>query len=89
MKLNLSCIRTLPTHFSDNTVIRYAISQDAQSASLLIYDMNGKQIDQFNLAEKGMGSIVLEGSRLDAGMYLYSLIVDGKVIDVKRMILTK
>lgn len=78
-----------PNPFSDNTVIRYAIPQDAQSASLLIYDMNGKQIDQFNLAEKGMGSIVLEGSRLDAGMYLYSLIVDGKVIDVKRMILTK
>lgn len=26
---------------------------------------------------------------LDAGIYLYALIADGKVIDTKRMILTK
>ena len=66
----------------------YVIPQDAQNANLLIYDMNGKQIEQFVLTQKGMGSIVLEGSHLEAGMYLYSLIVDSKVIDVKRMILT-
>ena len=78
-----------PNPFSDNTVIKYAIPQDAQEASLLIYDMNGRQIEQFILSQKGMSSIVLEGNSLEAGMYLYSLIVDGKVIDVKRMILTK
>lgn len=81
--------QNIPNPFSENTIVKYAIPQDAQNASLLIYDMNGKQIEQFNLTEKGMSSIVLEGNRLDAGMYLYSLIVDGQVIDVKRMILTK
>lgn len=78
-----------PNPFSDNTVIGYAIPQNSQNASLLIYNMNGKQIEQFTLSQKGKNSIVLEGSRLEAGMYLYSLIVDGEVIDVKRMILTK
>ena len=35
------------------------------------------------------GTVTIEGGSLDAGMYLYSLIADGKVIDTKRMILTK
>ena len=51
--------------------------------------MNGKQINQFVLSQRGMGAVTIEGSQLEAGMYLYSLIVDGTVIDVKRMILTK
>lgn len=87
-KLESELFQNTPNPFSDNTVIKYVIPQDAQNANLLIYDMNGKQIEQFVLTQKGMGSIVLEGSHLEAGMYLYSLIVDSKVIDVKRMILT-
>ena len=87
-KLESELFQNTPNPFSDNTVIKYVIPQDAQNANLLIYDMNGKQIEQFVLTQKGMGSIVLEVSHLEAGMYLYSLIVDSKVIDVKRMILT-
>lgn len=87
-KLESELFQNTPNPFSDNTVIKYVIPQDVQNANLLIYDMNGKQIEQFVLTQKGMGSIVLEGSHLEAGMYLYSLIVDSKVIDVKRMILT-
>ena len=78
-----------PNPFKDNTVIKYTIPQNTQNASLLIYDMNGKQINQFVLSQRGMGAVTIEGSQLEAGMYLYSLIVDGTVIDVKRMILTK
>lgn len=79
-KLESELFQNTPNPFSDNTVIKYVIPQDAQNANLLIYDMNGKQIEQFVLTQKGMGSIVLEGSHLEAGMYLYSLIVDSKVM---------
>lgn len=81
--------QNMPNPFTDNTVIRYIIPQDIQKANLLIYNMSGKQIEQFTLSQKGEGSVTLAGSKLEAGMYLYSLIVDGNVIDVKRMILTK
>lgn len=87
-KLESRMFQNTPNPFSDNTVIKYVIPARCTKANLLIYDMNGKQIEQFVLTQKGMGSIVLEGSHLEAGMYLYSLIVDSKVIDVKRMILT-
>lgn len=51
--------------------------------------MNGKQVDEVTLSQHGKGVVTLEGNRLEAGIYLYSLIIDGKLIDVKRMVLTK
>lgn len=78
-----------PNPFTENTVIEYTLPETVQSANLYIYDMNGKQIEQIALTERGEASVTVNGGQLTAGMYLYSLIADGKVIDTKRMILTK
>lgn len=43
----------------------------------------------FSISERGKGTVTIEGSEFSAGMYLYALIADGKVIDTKRMVLTK
>lgn len=81
--------QNLPNPFTETTEIRYRIPQDSQSAILYIYNMNGKQVDAIALTQKGDGKITLQGSSLEAGMYLYALMIDNKQIDVKRMILTK
>lgn len=78
-----------PNPFTENTVVEYALPETVQTANLYIYDMNGKQIEQIALTERGESSVTVNGGQLAAGMYLYSLIADGKVIDTKRMILTK
>ena len=78
-----------PNPFTENTVIEYTLPETVQTATLYIYDMNGKQIEQIALTERGESSVNVNGGQLSAGMYLYSLIADGKVVDTKRMILTK
>ena len=78
-----------PNPFTQNTQIRYSIPDDIQTALLCIYNLQGGQIKQILLSERGEGSQWISGSELSAGMYLYALIVDGKEVDVKRMILTK
>ncbi|MBR5802849.1 MAG: T9SS type A sorting domain-containing protein [Bacteroidaceae bacterium] len=78
-----------PNPFTENTVIEYSLPESVQTANIYIYDMNGKQIEQIYLTERGESSITINGENLSAGMYLYSLIADGQVIDTKRMILTK
>jgi hypothetical protein len=50
--------------------------------------MNGMQLRNFELHQKGNGSIKVNSKELYPGMYLYALIGDGQVIDTKRMILT-
>lgn len=78
-----------PNPFTESTVIRCDVAEDVAKADLYIYNMNGEQIAEYPLAERGETSVVIEGSSLNAGMYLYALIADGQVIDTKRMILTK
>lgn len=51
--------------------------------------MNGVQLKSYPITERGKGNVIIQGSELIAGMYLYALIADGEVIDTKRMILTK
>lgn len=78
-----------PNPFTESTVIRCDINKDIVRAKLYIYDMNGNQIAEYPVTERGEISVTIDGGSLNAGMYLYALIADGKVIDTKRMILTK
>ncbi|MBO7110639.1 MAG: T9SS type A sorting domain-containing protein, partial [Bacteroidaceae bacterium] len=78
-----------PNPFTENTSIKCVIPQEVTKADLYIYDMNGRQIESRNISQRGNVSILIEGNSLDAGMYLYSLITDGTVVDTKRMILTR
>ena len=78
-----------PNPFSNSTEIKYQLPKAAQTAMLGIYDLNGKQIRMFPInTEQNSGSITVQANDLQAGMYLYSLVVDGKAFDTKRMVLT-
>ena len=77
-----------PNPFSEETVIRYDLPNNFQRAHLYVYNMNGEQLKQYELRGAGNGSLTIFGHEYQAGMYLYALIVDGKEIDTKRMILT-
>jgi hypothetical protein len=51
--------------------------------------MNGAQLQQYNVTGTGQQTVIISGNTLEPGMYLYALIVDGREVDTKRMILTK
>lgn len=78
-----------PNPFTESTLIRCDVADDVVKADLYIYSMNGEQIAEYAVTERGETSITIDGGSLNAGMYLYALIADGQVIDTKRMILTK
>lgn len=78
-----------PNPFKEKTVIACTVAESVRSAMLYVYDMQGKQVAEYPVDGRGKTSVTIEGGSLDAGMYLYSLIADGKVVDTKRMILTK
>jgi hypothetical protein len=50
--------------------------------------MNGSQIKSILLTQTGKGNVTVNASELKPGMYLYTLVADGKEVDTKRMILT-
>ena len=78
-----------PNPFSVETQIKYLLPQSTENATLYVYNMNGLQLAEYPISSFGEGSVVVSAGSLQAGMYLYSLVADGQVIDTKRMILTK
>ena len=78
-----------PNPFTERTVIRVDVAESVVAANLYIYNMNGEQLTEYPITNRGATSITIDGGSLNAGMYLYALIADGQVIDTKRMILTK
>lgn len=78
-----------PNPFSESTSIRCFVPTSINNAAIYIYNMNGEQIEKLSISERGDMSVSINGYRLEAGMYLYSLITDGCLIDTKRMVLTK
>jgi trimeric autotransporter adhesin len=78
-----------PNPFSVNTDIKMVLPETAGSANIIVYNLEGKQLKQLQVKGRGKVSTTILGNELSAGMYIYALIVDGKVVDTKRMILTK
>ncbi len=78
-----------PNPWSSETVIRYCLPQNVVTADIYIYDMEGKQLKRIAATGRGESQVTLTAHDLKAGMYLYALVADGKLIDSKQMILTK
>lgn len=79
--------QNVPNPFSANTKISYSIPSSYQSAKLGVYDLNGHELKLIDL-KTASGEVIIEGGHLQAGMYIYSLIVDGKTLATKKMTLT-
>ena len=77
-----------PNPFSQQTQIAYYIPENCNNTSLHIYDLNGVELKTIDINQKGKGNITIDANSLKAGMYLYTLICDGKEIATKKMILT-
>jgi hypothetical protein len=78
-----------PNPFSSNTEITCYIPEHSKQAFLYIYNLQGVELKAYSLTKAGFQSVIVNGSELTAGMYLYTLVVDNEIVDTKRMILTK
>ena len=79
--------QNIPNPFSEKTIIEFEIIERFSNASIMIFDMQGILKKTIPITQNGKGQITINGNELKAGMYLYSLLVDNKEIDTKRMIL--
>lgn len=82
--------QNFPNPFGDGTVIRYFVPEQTASANIVFYDEFGNEVKTTELLHRGQkAELNLSTMNLAAGIYSYSLIVDGKIVDTKRMVKTK
>ncbi|MFN8282844.1 MAG: tail fiber domain-containing protein [Chitinophagales bacterium] len=85
---SIQLFQNVPNPFSKETDIKFYLPETVKQASLTIYDMQGKQLRKIDINDRNESSVKINAKELPAGMYMYSLIADGKEMDTKRMILT-
>ncbi len=71
------------------TKINYNIPTGAVRAEMVIVDNAGRQIKQISLNTFGKGVLNVDTKSLTAGTYNYTLYINGKVIDTKKMVIAK
>jgi hypothetical protein len=78
-----------PNPFREQTEIKCYLPEGVVSPTLYIFNMQGLQLEEHKINGTGGQLVRINGNRFKPGMYLYSLVVNGREIDTKRMILTK
>ena len=81
--------QNIPNPYNQSTTIGYTLPKTFSSAQIIVTDNSGKTIKQIPLSNAQQGSINIKAGTLASGSYNYSLYVDGKLIDTKRMVLSK
>ena len=85
----LSLGQNKPNPFGTNTEIEVSIPETVQQAFIYVYDLQGKKVEQVDITTRGKQVVRLSSENLTDGMYMYSLITDGKVVETRRMIVEK
>ena len=80
--------QNIPHPFGDGTMVKYFVPENTTNAQIVFYDQFGSQLNTFNINQTGAGQINVASTNLAPGTYSYSLIINGKVVDTKRMIKT-
>jgi hypothetical protein len=81
--------QSVPNPADRFTSIGYYIPSTVNTAVIKFADAEGKLIKSITIAERGAGKVNIYLSELSAGMYTYTLIADGQLIDTKKMIVTR
>jgi len=86
---NAKLEQNVPNPLSATTTIRYFIPAGVVKAQLLINSNTGVTIKQVALNNSGNGVLNIDASTLSSGTYTYTLVLDGKAVETKKMLVVK
>lgn len=78
-----------PNPFEGHTRIRFFLPESVHNAYIVFHDEFGIEIKRVEISGKGFGMIEATTENLSVGIFSYSLVVDGNVIDSKKMVKAK
>jgi hypothetical protein len=78
--------QNVPNPFTEATAIGYNIVSNFSKAEIIFSTMKGEIIKTVQLQHSGKGQINVSASFVSKGVYSYSLIIDGKLVETKKMI---
>ena len=77
--------QNMPNPFNNETVINYFLPDNVTTARMIFYDETGRVIKDEVIENRGNGSVTVNTQNLAVGIYSYSLEVNGKVTQTRKM----
>jgi hypothetical protein len=78
-----------PNPAAGTTTIGYSLPSQVGAAMCQVYSLDGKQVATIVLnPSAGQGQVQFATGKLSSGIYIYSLVVDGKLVDTKKMVVS-
>lgn len=84
---NATLLPTEPKTINTPTVINYKLPNTFKRAQMILYSFDGKELAQYELAQNS-NQVAIENTKLYAGMYYYTLMVDNKEVATHKLIIT-
>jgi hypothetical protein len=78
--------QNVPNPFAEQTTITYNVPVSVGRAQILFYNSAGQIIQTVDVKTRGKGKVNVFASDLSSGLYHYTLVADGVVIDSKKMV---
>jgi hypothetical protein len=78
-----------PNPFDNKTTIRYFTPENISKAVIVFYDEFGRELKMVEVTENGFGKVEIDTENLASGVYTYSLIINGKVVETRKMLKQK
>jgi hypothetical protein len=78
-----------PNPFNQSTEIKYHLAEGVAGAFITVCNLNGTLLNTVQLDQTGNGSISIARGTLKPGIYLYTLVANGQMVDTKKMMITE
>lgn len=80
--------QNVPNPFNESTIIKMLIPELVQNANLNIYNLQGNKLKSYLIHDRENCEYEINAFEFSSGIYLYTLILDGRTLDTMKMILT-
>lgn len=82
-------LQNAPNPVVDNSTIRYYVPENMTDARVEISDLKGIVLQTYEIQEMGLSNLRVDTQTLGTGNYVYTLYVDGNIVDSRIMVVTK
>ncbi|HYV93832.1 MAG TPA: tail fiber domain-containing protein [Chitinophagales bacterium] len=81
--------QNIPNPFDNSTLIPFRIPKDCHDASIMITNASSSEVISVIPVSCNEDHVSIDAGTLASGLYSYTLYVNGKLIDTKKMVITK
>lgn len=88
LKQEAAAIDAQPNPAQHRTVFSYRLPKDAAKGTITVTDLDGREVATLQIKEP-VGNVTWDIENIREGIYLYSLVVDGRALATKRLVIVR